>query len=248
MQQYRFDKNNYAFNTSSKLGVYIIHGFSSTTYEVKKLAKFLSDQGYYTVANNLPGHGTNIDECNRIPFVQWLDAVKKDLAILSSKCEKLFVIGNSMGGVLSLYLSSLFPLNGFVVGGAVLKFNNPFTTNFIIPVICNIVKKKRKSKFNKSKNIKFYGYKEYPLVALNQYRKMNKFVLPLLKKISAPGLIIHSYADSMSIKENVNIINNTINSKEVETFYVKRAHHNMFDDNPDQKIIFQKILKFLNNH
>ena len=42
MSLFRFDKNNYEFNASSKLGVYIIHGFSSTTYEVKDLAEFLS--------------------------------------------------------------------------------------------------------------------------------------------------------------------------------------------------------------
>ena len=32
---YRFDPNNYEFNKNSKNGIYIIHGFSSTTYEVK---------------------------------------------------------------------------------------------------------------------------------------------------------------------------------------------------------------------
>ena len=35
----RFDENNYLFNPNSKCGIYLIHGFSSTTYEVKNLAK-----------------------------------------------------------------------------------------------------------------------------------------------------------------------------------------------------------------
>ena len=37
----RFDPNNYEFNKSSDIGVYIIHGVSNTTYEVKELAEFL---------------------------------------------------------------------------------------------------------------------------------------------------------------------------------------------------------------
>ena len=58
----RFDENNYEFNLESKNGIYLIHGFTNTTYETKKLAQYLSKQGYRTVANNLPGHGTTIEE------------------------------------------------------------------------------------------------------------------------------------------------------------------------------------------
>ena len=48
-----FDTNNYLFNPDCKLGIYLIHGFSSTTYEVKKLAEHLGQQGYYVKADNL---------------------------------------------------------------------------------------------------------------------------------------------------------------------------------------------------
>ena len=37
-----FDTNNYEFNTNSNTGIYLIHGFSSTTYELKLLAEVLS--------------------------------------------------------------------------------------------------------------------------------------------------------------------------------------------------------------
>ena len=41
----KFDTNNYHFNPDSKFGIYLIHGFSSSI-EVKKLAKHLSQKGY----------------------------------------------------------------------------------------------------------------------------------------------------------------------------------------------------------
>jgi len=44
--KFRFDTKDYEFNKSSKLGVYIIHGFSSTTYETKQLAEFLGNNGF----------------------------------------------------------------------------------------------------------------------------------------------------------------------------------------------------------
>jgi len=248
MSLFRFDKNNYEFNTSSKLGVYILHGFSSTTYEVKDLAKFLGNNGYCTVANNLPGHGTSVDDCNRIKFHHWIDKVKKDVAELSTKCDKIFVVGNSMGGVLALYLASLFPINGFVSGGTVLRFENHFTTNYIVPFVCNFITTRSKNKFNKSKSVRFYGYESYPLKALNQFRKMNNKVIPLIKKIKAPGMLIHSKSDRMSVKENLDIIKRNLTNGDVKTFFVEKAHHNMFDKNPDQKLIFNEVLQFLNSH
>ena len=126
MITFRFDSKNYEFNKDAENAVYIIHGFSSTTYEVRKLAKFLANKGYHTLAKNLPGHGTSRNECNRVKFHQWLDFVKNDVAYLSTKAKKIFIVGNSMGGVLSLYLASIFPINGYVAAGSVLRFRSYF--------------------------------------------------------------------------------------------------------------------------
>ena len=244
--KYRFDTNNYEYNTKSKLGVYLIHGFSSTTYEVKQLAEYLSENGYYTIAKNLPGHGTTVHECNKVKYTHWLSQVKEDVAELSTKCEKIFIIGNSMGGVISLYIASLFPIDGYIVGGTVLKFKNPFETNFLVPLLCKIIKSQPKKKQLKSKNIKFYGYNEYPLIALNEFRKMIKVVMPLLPNINKPGLIIHSKNDQMALKMNLNILEKNLPSNYFNKLVVNNAHHNMFDENPDQNIIFSEILNFLN--
>ena len=245
---YRFDTNNYEFNPSSKTGVYIIHGFSSTTYEVRDLAAFLGDNGYCVVANNLPGHGTTVEECNRIKYKHWINKVKQDMAALSIKCNKLFIIGNSMGGVLSLYIASLFPINGFIVGGTVLKFSNPFEINFLVPLLCRFVKSRPKQKVNKSSTIKFYGYQEYPLIALNEFRKLIKMVMPLLKNIKVPGLVIHSNSDRMSLKKNFTTLEKKINPKYFKKLIVDKSHHNMFDKNPDQKLIFNEVLQFLHSN
>ena len=107
----RFDEKNYVFNKNSENGIYLIHGFTNTTYEVKKMAEYLSKKGYHTIANNLPGHGTTIEECNRVKYQDWLDAIEHDIAELSSKCKKIHIIGSSMGGVLGLHLATKFPIN-----------------------------------------------------------------------------------------------------------------------------------------
>ena len=243
----RFDTNNYEFNKSSDIGIYIIHGFSNTTYEVKELAQFLGDKGFHTIANNLPGHGTTPEECNRVRYQMWLEHVTQDLANLISVSKKTYVIGCSMGANLALYLSSMFPINGCVVGGTVLKFNNPLTIHFLIPLLCKIIKFSKKEIKNDTTR-KYYGYTSYPLIALNEMRKLTNLISKKLPKVTSPLLIIHSEADKMSLKKNVNLVYNKTQSIIKEKFFVKNAHHNLFDENEDQKKIFNKILNFLIKH
>ena len=243
----RFDTNNYEFNKSSDIGVYIIHGFSNTTYEVKELAEFLGNQGFHTIANNLPGHGTTPEECNRVRYQMWLEHVTQDLANLISGSKKTYVIGCSMGADLALYLSSIFPINGCVVGGTVLKFNNPLTIHLLIPLLCKIIKFSKKEIKNNT-TTKYYGYTSYPLIALNEMRKLTNIIRKKLPKVRVPLLIIHSYADRLSLIENVDLVYNRTKSISKEKFFVKNAHHNLFDENKDQEKIFNKILNFITKY
>ena len=41
---------NYILNKESKKGIYIIHGFSSNTYEIRDIAKYLGKHGFFVVA------------------------------------------------------------------------------------------------------------------------------------------------------------------------------------------------------
>ena len=241
----RFDTNNYEFNKSSEIGIYIIHGFSNTTYEVKELAQFLGDKGFHTIANNLPGHGTTAEECNRIKYQMWLEHVTQDLANLISMSKKTYVIGCSLGADLALYLSSMFPINGCIVGGTVLKFNNPFTIHVLIPFLSKIIKFSKK---NNDTTIKYYGYTSYPLIALNEMRKLTNMIIKKLPKVTSPLLIIHSESDKMSLKKNVNLVYNKTQSTIKEKLFVENAHHNLFDKNKDQKKIFNKVLNFITKH
>ena len=247
MNTRKFDQNNYEFNKKSPIGIYLIHGFSNTTYEVKQLADFLAKNNYHVIANNLPGHGTTVEECNRVKHTDWITAVTQDVAKLASESEKVYVIGCSMGGVLALYLSSIFPLNGCIVGGTVLKFKNSFTVNYLNTIICKILKiSKKKDTSKNTLPVTFYGYSAYPLIALNEFKKLNKIVRQRMSKIKNPTFIIHSNIDRLSTDENITIIQNSIKSENPELLIVERAHHNLFDKNPDQELIFARILKFIN--
>ena len=244
-----FDTKNYEFNTESKDGIYIIHGFTNTTYETRDLAKYLAEQGFYTKAINLPGHGTTPEDCNRTKFTDWIEFTEQGVAEMSSRCDNVFVIGISMGSDLALHLSSVFPLNAAVFASTVLEFKDFIGPRVLTPIFHRIVpfRDKRKS-YPKAvrNNYDYLGYQVWPMSAVNEMRKLTNKVKKELPKIKCPALIIHSTKDILSLQSNISLVYDNISSEIKEKFIVHQANHNLFISNPDQEQIFQKINSFFN--
>ena len=245
------DRNNYSFNKNSKNGIYIIHGFTNSTYETNELALYLSKLGYYTVTNNLPGHGTTIEDCNNYKFTDWLSFVEKDVAEMFSNCDNVYIIGISMGSVLAIHLGSMFPVKSVVLAATVLKFKDFIGTKLLTPIFHKIVKTRHKG-FSYPKRIRnriqFYGYHSWPLSAVNEMRKLNDFVLKEINYVKVPALILQSKKDKLQHSHNTSIVYNSIASKIKEIFIVKHAGHNLFLPSKDQNLIFTKIASFIKKY
>ena len=245
----KFDPNNYQFNTESRNGVYIIHGFTNTTYEVKELAIYLSKQGFYTRADNLPGHGTTPEDCNRCRYSDWIEFVEQGIAEMASQCDNIYVIGISMGSVLALQASSIFPLNAAVFASTVLQFKNKFDVNILTPLFHRLVPYWLKQKIypkDIQDTMESSGYDVWPLTALNEMRKLTYKVQHILPTIKCPSLVIHSKIDLLSPQSNISLVYDNIASENKEKLIVEKAGHNLFASNPEQEIIFQNIVEFFN--
>ena len=72
----------------------------------------------------------------------------------------------------------IFLLKQIRIFDLILSFKNPFQTNILVPLFHRLVTKQKKNKYPSGHNmIKNYsGYDHYPLIALNQFRKMNNNV------------------------------------------------------------------------
>ena len=243
-----FDENNYEFNKESSNGVYIIHGFTNTTYEVKELAEYLSHQNFHVFANNLPGHGTTPKDCNRHTYKDWIQATEQGVAEMTSSCKNIFVIGISMGSVLALHLSSIFKFNASVFASTALNSNNYISIHILAPLFHRFVpfRSKRKTFAKEIRDdLKFLGYNVWPSSAVNEMRKLTNQVKKELSKVESPSLIIHSKADLLAPKSNLSLVFNSIKSKHKEKLLLDTAGHNLFVNNPEKIYTFEKISLFL---
>jgi alpha-beta hydrolase superfamily lysophospholipase len=90
-------------------GVLLLHGFTATPVEVKLMGQYLHERGYTVSGPLLPGHGTTIEAINVCSWRDWVDHAARAYAELTARCTRVFVGGESLGGLLTLYLGSAYP-------------------------------------------------------------------------------------------------------------------------------------------
>ena len=77
----------------------------------------------------------------------------------------------------------------------------------------------------------YSGYDHYPLIALNEFRKMNDIVFKKLNRVKCPLLYVHSENDKMSLEKNIDLIMDKVSSEIKEKLIVKEASHHLFYEN-----------------
>jgi len=76
---------------------------------MRYLGAALHRAGYTVTAPLLPGHGTRVEDLDRTPWQAWAGAVEHAYDTLRGSCERVAVVGQSLGGLLALYLATRRP-------------------------------------------------------------------------------------------------------------------------------------------
>lgn len=91
------------------VGVVLVHGFTGTPFEVGYLGRALANGGFTICAPRLPGHGTSLDELDRTRWEDWVGEVERSTDRVAARCRTVALVGQSLGGLLCLYLASRRP-------------------------------------------------------------------------------------------------------------------------------------------
>lgn len=167
-----------------------IHGFSATTVEVRKIAIFLRDHGYTTMAPLLPGHGSSPAELNQTTWHDWVSTAEESLANLKQEYERIFVLGESMGALVSLHLMANYPeLLGGMLFAPALKIPNLWLSKLLWPFKASL----RKGPPNES--IPQQSYRVFPLKAASSLYEFQKIVRKELRNIQEPVILFQGTQD-----------------------------------------------------
>lgn len=180
----------------NETGCLLIHGFTGAPTEMRPLGEFLAGKGYSVLGIRLAGHGTVIEDMNRVTWMDWSNSVLDGWYLLRPNTKRVFIIGLSMGGVLTLYHSSFLPVAGLVGMSTPYQIDDPRAK--ILPLYSKFIKYADKGESDwqdKDAVEDHFSYARYPTKALVQLSQLLDAMRKSLPKVTAPALLIHSRKD-----------------------------------------------------
>ncbi|ABW11266.1 Acylglycerol lipase [Parafrankia sp. EAN1pec] len=86
-------------------GVLLVHGFTGSPQSMRLWGDHLTAAGLRVSCPRLPGHGTRWQDMTTTTWQDWYGAADAAFGRLSASCDRVFVMGLSMGATLTLRLA-----------------------------------------------------------------------------------------------------------------------------------------------
>lgn len=222
-----------------RVGVLVLHGFTSHISCVSNLRFPLEEMGLPYRIPLLRGHGTRWEDMEGVTSADWFEDAENSMLDLMSECRKVIVVGLSMGGLLALDLAARWrrEVVGVVTIAAALKFRDPLSR--VSPLIAKFVKSwpspntYNDPELEKQRNRNYPRFPTSAFVSLYMYSKAVKNVLSF---VIADALIIHSRKDRVILPKSAEIIHNRISSKNKRLVWFEESGHEMLLDLEADKV------------
>lgn len=233
---------------NKKIGILLLHGFTGSPVSMRPWAEYLNQLGYTVRVPLLPGHGTRPEDLNLIKWNQWPEKAEAELNILLAGCEKVFIAGLSMGGGLTLNVSTRYSKK---LAGIILV-NPMIHVKFVPPQIAWFISRFQKMRDSVGDDIKRpgvteHGYDSLPALGVYQLLKMLSYTRKRLHDVTAPLQLFHSVDDHTLPVSNTEIIMKLVGSREKNRIELTNSYHVATLDY-DQEIIFENSRIFIEAH
>jgi len=239
----------YLFIKSKKIGVLLLHGFTSTPSEVRNLADYLVKKNITVYAPLLKGHGTIVQDLARTKYQDWEKSALDGYNKLSKIVDKIYIAGSSVGGNLAFRIAAKKKVAGIIPMGTPMFFRRERYHKFLLYtnlIFRNFIKKSYKENEKEAlKNKVQYLY--FPLNCMLDIIKITRLSEKSLPNITAPALIMQSETDRILPIENVNIIYNKLGSKKKKICLVPDSYH-VFCIDKNRDGAFKKIYEFIEDN
>lgn len=115
-------------------GILLVHGFTGSPTEMRLVGDFLHESGLTVSGLLLPGHGSRIEDMNKVRWTDWAAHLEAEYQALKRRCDQAgglaFVAGLSLGSLLTMNFAADHP----ELPGAILYSPATFIQNRLLPV------------------------------------------------------------------------------------------------------------------
>jgi esterase/lipase len=83
--------------------ILMTHGLSDSPYLMHDIGAWFQSQGFRVLSMQLPGHGTRPGDLLDVHWQDWVTAQRQLIDLLADDSDELYLLGFSLGAILSLY-------------------------------------------------------------------------------------------------------------------------------------------------
>ena len=247
IQNPQLNGNSFSLKGKNGICIILIHGFTATSVEVRPIAEYLHHEGFNVEAPLLPGHGTSPEDLNRKTWKNWVDTVVDVYRQSKIDHERIFIGGESMGGVITCYLASMFPeIRGIMLYAPAIKVEKLGYSKYI-RFFKKIIPKKNIKEAKEKDVFPWQGYKVNPTRAAYQLYLLQKNTINILSKIKQPAIIFQGKSDKTISPEGPKLIYNNIQSTNKEFVLLENSEHCVLLDK-DFKFLARKTHDFIKTY
>ena len=226
-----------------KIGCLCLRGFTRSPFEVEPLVEYLRLQTDWTFSVPvLTGHGEN-DDLSKVSYRDWIEHAESALKELMFKCNEVYVIGFSMGGIIACYLAANYPVKKLVLLSAAVKYINP---KQLLLDIKSLIKDLIKG--NVTNNELYLRYKnkiiKTPIRATQQFRALVSANSTSYEEIKIPVFIAQGNKDGIVPVNSAYLLYEMIPASSKNLYIEEEAEHLICHCQNNQKL-FKEIELFL---
>lgn len=227
-------------------GVLLIHGFTGLPAGMFLLGEVLNHAGFNVLCPRLAGHGTSEQDLMRTNKNDWFNSVLDGFFILQGVCDKIFVVGHSMGGLLALKLASEYKIPKIITLAAPIFIDEGLGLRNLPPKelcgnACTFTPRKKLDDVPPAVN---NVYEKTPLISVHELVDLIADTKKILPKINSPILIMQGEEDHTVQPRSARFIFDKIASKSKKIITVPNAGHLLpFAESRD--FVFEHTLNFL---
>lgn len=235
----------------SKPACLLIHGFTGTPKEMRWMGEYLNQQGLTCLGVRLTGHATDPEDMIRSNWTDWTASVEDGYHLLRGVTDDIFLMGLSMGGILSLLMSTRLEVRGAVGMSTPYKLPDDPRLRHIdwiarmIPYMPKSDEEPGASWFDKEAWKGHVSYPQNPVRSIGQLNTLLGEMRAALPTIDVPVLLIHSKDDRYVPPENMELIHADLKKTSDKTkLYVTGSGHVVTRD-AARRQVFESVLEFV---
>lgn len=226
----------------NEIGILLIHGFVGTPQSVKFLGAEFAKRGFTVLAPRLKGHGTHYKELEEATFEDWLTELEQAYEELKKDCSHVFIVGQSMGGALSLLLAKNVKTSGVVTINA--AFSVPGYEFYKNEQVSKYVEEGQPD--IKDSSVTEITYPFVPVHAIKQLLAIIDHSKENLSHITCPLLLFKSLEDHVVPAASTDYVYNNVSSTQKEMVELKNSYHVASMDF-DKFTIVEQTERFIRN-